>query len=439
MKKSLLSPMNKIYRIFFFLSIIFSIISCDEDSTQLGEDLLPPSDDFILAVDSSTTITASMVPFDTIITHQSVLDTQYPIVYDSDTLNLLGEYQDNLFGKKTADLMLCFVPDSEKITTPIATVDSVIIYLKVNSILLGDPTANLSYKVYQVLKPINPTRVVYSYNALDTANNLAIGSDSIADGTFNFNSKQVKISITDTAFKSKFKGFTKEQLNDSLFVKSFLNGFYIKVEKQGSNGAMAIITTAASQYSGTKMALYYNNGKNSTTFSSGYYSSNNVHYYYNGAFTLKTNIANSLIQTETNHVLVQGMAGSLGELTLANPLETWKDSGTVAINKVEIIVSPTKDVISPTITPSNFPKYIYMYYKKKDSKGKVTNIELATSSYKNGAYVFNITSFYQSVLRNNLSNTPLYIKDYYSFYSTGVFAFDKVGGTKIKILYSKLK
>lgn len=439
MKKSLLSQMNKIYRIIFFLSIIFSIISCDENSTQLGEDLLPPSDDFILAADSSTTITASMVPFDTLITHQSVLDSQYPIFYDSDTLNLLGDYQDNLFGSKTADLMLSFVPDSEKITTPIATVDSMIIYLKVNTILLGDPTANLSYKMYEVLKPINTLNPVYSYNNFTNDTSYSISSTILAEGSFNFNSKQLKISITDTTFKSKFKGFTKDQLNDSAFARNFLNGFYIKVEKQGSNGAIAIITTAASQYSGTKMALYYNNGKNSTTFSSGYYSSNNVHYYYNGAFTLKTNIANSLIQTETNHVLVQGLLGSFGKLTLEDPLETWKDSGTIAINKVEIVVTPTKDVISPTITPSNFPQFITMYYKKKNSDGDVVNIEVATSSYKNGAYVFNITSFYQSVLRNNLSNTPLYIKDYNSFYSKGVFAFDKVGGTKIKILYSKIK
>jgi hypothetical protein len=133
------------------------------------------------------------------------------------------------------------------------------------------------------------------------------------------------------------------------------------------------------------------------------------------------------------------MLGSYGKLTLANPLETWKDSGTIAINKVEIEVTPTKDVISPTITPSNFPQFITMYYKKKDSNGDVVNIEIATSSYKNGTYLFNITSFYQSVLRNHLPNTPLYIKDYNAFYSTGVFAFDKVGGTKIKILYSKLK
>lgn len=431
--------MNKIYRLFFFLSIIFSIISCDEDPTQLGKDLLPPSDDFILAADSSTIITASMVPFDTIATHYSVVDPQYPIFYDSDTLDLLGDYYDNIFGSKTADLMLSFVPDSDKITTPIASVDSLIIYLKVDSILLGDPTANLSYKVYQVLKPINTTSIVYSYNDLDTTNNLAIDPDTIAGGTFNFNSKQIRIPITDITLKSKFLEFKKEQLKDSLFVKSFLNGFYIKVTKEGTNGAIALITTAASQYSGTKMTLYYNNGKNSTTFSSGYFSSNNVHYYYNGAFTLKTDLTNSLIETETNHVLVQGLLGSFGKLTLADPLETWKDSGTIAINKVEIVVTPTKDVISPTITPSNFPKYINMYYKKKDSNGKVGNIEIATSSYKNGAYLFNITSFYQSVLRNNLPNTPLYIKDYNAFYSTGVFAFDKVGGTKIKILYSKIK
>lgn len=431
--------MNKIYRIFFFLSIIFSIISCDEDPTQLGEDLLPPSDDFVLAADSSTTITASMVPFDTLVTHYSQLDANYPIFYDSDTLNLLGDYQDNLFGSKTADLMLSFVPDSDKITTAIASVDSLIIYLKVDSVLLGDPTANLSYKMYQVLKPINTLNPVYSYNNFTNDTSYSIGNTILAQGIFNFNSNQVKIPITDDVLKTKFLEFKNEQLNDSAFARNFLNGFYIKVEKQGSNGAIAIITTAASNYSGTKMILYYNNGKNSTTFSSGYYSDKNIHYYYNGAFTLKTDVTNSLISTETNHVLIQGMLGSFGKLTLTNPLETWKDSGTIAINKAEIVVTPTKDVISPNITPSNFPQFITMYYKKKDSNGDFVNIEIATSSYKNGVYLFNITSFYQSVLRNKLPNTPLYIKDYNAFYSTGVFAFDKVGGTKIKILYSKLK
>jgi hypothetical protein len=129
MKKSLLNQMNSISRIILLLTLVFSVISCDEDPTQLGEDLLPPSDDFILAADSSTIMLADMVPFDTIVSHYSYYNSNYYGYYDSDSLNLLGDYYDNVFGRKTADLTLRFIPYFDSIA-PGAKADSVVIYIK---------------------------------------------------------------------------------------------------------------------------------------------------------------------------------------------------------------------------------------------------------------------------------------------------------------------
>lgn len=429
--------MNSITRIVVLFTLVFSIISCDEDPTQLGEDLLPPSDDFVLSADSSTIMSASMIPYDTIVSHYSSYNYTTGTYADSDTLNLLGDYYDNVFGRKTADLTLYFLPAFKSLGVGAVKGDSLVIYFKVSSVLTGDPKANLSYKVYQLTKPINTTDTIYSYSNLakDTANH------KVGEGIFNFNSNLVRISVTDTNLIAKLAQLSETDSKDSIFVNKILNGFYVNVEKKDPNGAVALITTGYSNYSTTKMTFYYKKDAKDTSvnFYTGGYYYNNKAYDYNGAFTLKTDITNSLVQTETDHVLIQGLLGSSAKLDLQSPAETWKDSGVIAINKVELIIEPTKDVLSSSITEAKYPSRLEMYYKIKQSNGKIGKVPIATSSFTNGAYRFNISSHYQNLIRKRVPYSSIYIKDYSTVYSAGVFAFDKAGATKLKIVYSKLK
>jgi hypothetical protein len=54
-----------------------------------------------------------------------------------------------------------------------------------------------------------------------------------------------------------------------------LNGFYINVEKQDPEGAIALLTTGYSAYSSTKMTFYYKKSDNRDTsvnfYSGGHY------------------------------------------------------------------------------------------------------------------------------------------------------------------------
>jgi hypothetical protein len=48
--------------------------------------------------------------------------------------------------------------------------------------------------------------------------------------------------------------------------------------------------------------------------------------------------------------------------------------------QVEIVIQPTKDILSASITKAKYPKRMAMYYKKKFSNGKVGEVQIATST-----------------------------------------------------------
>ncbi|HEX2934297.1 MAG TPA: hypothetical protein VHO72_02995 [Bacteroidales bacterium] len=422
--------MNKIYRIFFFLSIIFSIISCDEDPTQLGEDLLPPSDDFILAADSSTASSISTILQDTVITHSDMFDYTYLGYYDTDSMNLLGDYYDNIRGNKNADLLLRFLPPygTNKGFPANAHADSLVLYLNVDSVLKGEKSANLQYEIYDVVTPIKTLDTVYSNTDLSTYKGNKLG-----EGKFNFNSKSVRIAfnLDGNQLRNKLMKLDSIGMRDTIFLKETLKGFYISVRKEGSEGAIAVLNTALANYNTTRLTLYYNDSLYFHFFTRDHF---------NGAFSLHSNVTGSIASTENSHAFVQGLVGPNTKMEFPDVKEIWKDSGTIAINKAELVISPDVNYLSSLgIISKDYPLVLQLYYKTTASNGKTQKVALAKSFLINGAYHFNITSYYQFLLRNKLAQTPLYIKDYYSLYSSGVMAFKKGEATQLKILYSKLK
>jgi hypothetical protein len=426
--------MINISRTIILLSLVFSVISCDENPTQLGEDLLPPSDDFALAVDSSTVFTTSMITqADPAITHYVQFNYNYYIYIDPDSINLLGDYSDisanHILGNKKADLLLRLLPPYEwtKAFPANSHVDSLILYLKVDSVLAGSKGANMKYTIWDVNKYIN-------YRDTFLTDNLASykGSTQLGTGTSNLLADSIRIAINNNDLFQRLINVDSATLaRDSIFTANILKGLYITVQKEGDEGAMIVLNTAESAYNSTKLTLYYND-----SLYLNYYSRIN----FNGAFSFTSDLSNSIVSSENEHVFVQGLQGSYAQLELPNVAETWKDSGIVAINKAELFIYPDYDYLTSIgITSKKIPKRLDLFYNVVSSNGKSSKAYISSGTLIDGAYHFNVASYYQYLLRNKLSRSPLYIKDYNVLYSTGTVAFRKTGATKLKIIYSKIK
>lgn len=430
MKKFLQKQMNSTSRIVILFSLLFSVISCNEDPNQLGLDLLPPSDDFTLLADSSTVITLSTVLQDTAVTHFLYYDQNYYSWYDSDSLNLLGDYTDNMLGNKKAEMLLRFLPpyfnaDSFPVN---AHADSLVLYLKIDSVWLGAKNTILDYQIYKVAQDIKSTDTIYSSTDLTPYKGALLG-----EGSFNLQSDSVRIVFNRDAdnLRNTLVGLTTlKQLEDSAFMANVLKGFYITVQKEDATGAMASFNTEVALYSTTRLALYYND---SLTFN--FYTRD----YYNGAFTLKTDLTNSIVPTETENTFIHGLVGPITQLNFPSPYEIWKDSGLIAINKAEMVVTPALNSFSKYgITPGKYPKQLEVFYKSTNSSGKPIRYTVTVSTYKNGGYSFNLASYYQLLVRNRIKYSPLYIRDYNNIRSTGIFTIGKTDCTTLKIIYSKI-
>jgi len=435
MKKSLLNPMINISRIIILLVLVFSVISCDETPNQLGEDLLPPSDDFTLAADSSTVFTNStIIQADPAVTHYATFNYDYYVYIDPDSINLLGDYSDisanHILGNKKADLLLRLLPPYEwKAAFPANShVDSLVLYLKVDSVLTGSKGANLTYTIWDVNKFIN-------YRDTISTNDLAIykGSTQLGTSTTNLLSDSIRIPVNNAELFKRLINVDSATLSkDSAFTAKILQGFYITAKKEGDEGALVVLNTAESNYSSTRLTLYYND-----SLYLNYYSRIN----FNGAFSFTSDLSTSVVSSENDHVFVQGLQGSYAKLEFPSVAETWKDSGTVAINKAELLVYPDYNYLSSLgLTSKKFPKRLDLFYNAVSSSGKKSKAYISSGILaEDGAYHFNVASYYQYLLRNKLSPSPLYIKDYNVLYSTGTMAFRKTGATKLKIIYSKIK
>ena len=413
--------MKQIYSLSIITLLIF-ISSCKKDNS-IGADILPGDD--LLNVRFSDTFTLNS---------KTLADT----FLRSDKLakNYLGVINDGLFGFQKASIAMELdkpntVYDDTLMTT--FTVDSVVLFLKYNSIY-GDTTVPQSFDVSTISNKINETQPYFSNSSLFPGTGV-IGS--LSNYLYTPTTNPVHTSRTDSVGTT---GILRVRLNSSLGTSIlslgqnvlrdsslFKNAFPgILIENATNSGKSMAEIDISSAYS--SIAIFYkdkyavakdmrlytsllkNNSGSITTRVNG------INLFSNTLPSGIQNVVNSgFISDSINYILGQG--GTTVKLSLP----TLTNLGRVAVNKA--VISLTQ------IAQNSQSEYITPYYLallKRNSSGNLDVLSTGdgvgildttgTDGFGNriARYNFNITKYVQAISVGNETNTDLYIATYRS-------------------------
>lgn len=391
---------------------------------------------------------------------------------DEPAYNLLGTYNDPVFGKTTADfacqLRLSSYPDFSKN----AQADSLVLYLLYREIY-GDILTPQNLKVYELDTDLQPDNKYYQDADLKgMTNQIAIGDESYIPklkldsltntyGSTKANPKDTviqEIAIKlDLALANRLMALDSLTLSDNdLFLKAF-KGLYVEAGNLNQGGTLMRIYTLAT---GSKMVLHYHNSeKDSLSFSFGINESTArisrfTHDYAGTPFAAnlnKENLQDSLIYLQTtgglrSKILIPELASWINLMP-----ETVSSSEKIAINQAELIFqidSAYMDTINHF--PSNQLSLAAIAKTKanKDSLYYPSDYNFSPAYYggvyksSDKTYRFNIAKHMQDVMDGKKENLGFYLETPFknSIYRRTVLkgASSKTG-IRLEITYSIIK
>lgn len=345
---------------FGFAWMVIVLWSCSTDPGKVGLDLLPTGD---LVKVRRVIEKESIKAYTEIDGNQRTDEPKY---------NLLGTYNDSIFGKTIADFAcqfrLGYFPDS--IFTNGAQVDSAVLYLYYKEIY-GDTITSQHLKVYELTSDLD----------IDAKYNQDVNLKGMTNG----------IPLADVAYTPKFKldslystyGSTKANPKDTIqreiaiklnnsfaqklfsadadkFAKNddflqFFKGLYIEAVDHSQRGTiMNISLTGNKTVKGSYLVLHYHNATTDSLYYAMSANSNSARVSHFSHDYSTTAFASSLGQTDTEDSLIYlQTTGGLRTKILIPNLGTWSDSTDFAINQAELVfqidttVTEVKKLIPP--------------------------------------------------------------------------------------------
>jgi len=411
-KKNLkLLPLVSGAKVFLFITICLFVLSSCNKSSVVGLDVQPEGD--LLNVTFSDTSKL-----------RTYIRTEDSVRSDERSINLLGSYNDPVFGKASASIFTQF--NTNNVVFGNASdmlIDSVILSLAYTGDYYGslDPQ---NVKVYQLTQGIFKDSIYYSkrvfgYNTTELANYNFIPkpADSVQVGSVKLK-PQLRIRLSNSFGQSFLSqgGFV-----DNTAFNNFFKGLFITTDNTQAPGQGAILNLNLTDVN-SKITLYYRNkfsGKNAQSIFS--FDINPAtcasvgHFEHEDAVN---DITKQLGDTNLgqNLVYVQAMAGVRTRVQFPF-LKNYTLPGSVSINKAELIikVDPSAEGIYPVPTA--------LALLTIDANGGVsfTPDQFEGDGYFGGTYNssnkeyrFNIARYIQQVLNGKQADHGLYI-------STGKF------------------
>ena len=409
---------------FALLSLIFW--SCKEELNKTGYGLLDKGD---LVSVSQTEIDKSTI--------KSFTVTDENQRTDETTYNLLGTFNDPVFGKITTDFACQFrlsnYPDLSKNAQP----DSLVLYLLYMQIF-GDTVTPQRLKVYELasdlsfdgkyyqdvdLKAHSKAEVLADFNYVPK---FELWFDSIKTVPTPGSSKTTPKDtvIQEIAIKLSASMLNRLWAADSLTLSDndkfmdYFKGLYVEAADINQGGTIMKIFTLAS---GSRMIMHYHNSEEDSLFLNYNINENSArvsrfnHNYSTTAFAAnldKKENQDSLIYLQTT--------GGLASKILIPNLNNWRDSANIAINKAELIF--TVDQLN-TDTAKYLPPYqvILSAINEKDSLYFPSDLAFSEAYFggiynsEDGTYRFNIAKHMQELMTMNTIGEG-YIRENYGFY-----------------------
>lgn len=416
---------NKSSHLFFFLSLVFLFISCEEEPDLIGLNLQPQSEKLVLGYSDTTSIIAYSLIDD------SMRTDNYPLC-------LMGSYNDAIFGSTSASIFtqLRLSDNNVSFGTNNPTFDSLLLFLPyAGGYTYNNPyvkTTPINLKVYEVDEKMSIDSLYYSDKLLAYKNSV------LADYTFTPNPKDsvifnkikyppMLIIRLNNILANKLLSAASTDLTDNDVFTNFIKGLYIKAmplsTSQVNKGSISYFNLYSSALA--NMTLYYK--KNPTdTFSSKYtflindksskYTYFDHYNYLNAQTDLRKQIGSEGFPTaDTNlgkqKLYLQSMGGI--KLKLKFPyIREWIKNQNIIVNEA-VLVLKNADVDDNNTPPS------LLAALKRVANGKTellpdyieegSSFIDATYNSTSREYRIRITRYFQKMLNSDEVNYGLFL------------------------------
>ena len=386
--------------------LVFLLGAC-EDPGIIGLDVQPPDDNLNVSFSDSTTLITYTVIEDSIRT-------------DERGVNLLGSYEDPVFGKASASIYTQFVLPSNNVNFGSGfTPDSLIMTLAFSD-YYGDLSSQQTLQVFQLSESINVDSPYYStrdfaYDPTDLTPNVMISPQS--------GDADIVVKLNDVIFT-----FSDSVFADNNAFLSFFKGLYITTDTTTPGSAILYFDLESPL---AKLTLYYRNvPKDTCCTTSSFFDFeindnsariNRFNHDYAG-----TPIVSSDSILGDALAYAQAMSGVKSKI-LFPYLKNWTASQKIAVNKAELVVKIENDpTLAGDINVYKPPEKLFLL--GIDSAGETFGItDIAEGeSYFGGAldatkneYRFNIARHIQEILSGLRTDYGLYLIVPNSFESSG--------------------
>ena len=434
-----------------FVGMVMIFWGCTNDINDLGKDLLLPGDLVQVRNYSEKNIKA-----------YTVSDGNQRT--DEPGYNLLGTFNDPLFGKSTADFACQFrlsaYPDSLKTPSINPVIDSLVLVLLYKDVY-GDTLTPQQLKVYELASDLDiDLKYFQDTNLKNMSKAELVGAknyipkfklDSLSTTYGSTKAAPKDTTVQEIRIKLDQKLITKLMSADSLtwsdndkFIKYF-KGLYIEAGDLTQGGAVMKVGALAA---GSNMAIHYHTNKtDSLTY---IYAINEscarvsrfAHDYSKTEFAAnldKTNVQDSLIYLQTT--------GGLRTKIFIPDLGTWSDSTNFAINRAELIFQVDSTITDLTKLVPN--EQLVLTAIDKDGKEYFPSDLAFSSLYYGGTYNstdktfrFNIAKHMQEVIEKKKENYGFYLSTAFrsaTFRRVVLKGATSKTGIKLEIAYSKIK
>lgn len=461
--------MKKAYRgtykfVTVFVLIVITLWGCKDDINKTGYDLLLPGDLVYARKDS---IDKSTI--------KSYTVTEEKVRTSKPEYNVLGTFNDSVFGKTTADFA-CQFRLNEVVDLTGAKIDSLTLtLLYIES--YGDTITPQTLKVYELNADLDADATyLQDHDLKDMAKSEVLAETHYIPKSFKLFYDSIKTTPTpgsslttpldtvlhkivfnlDLAWAEKLKAINLQGLkfpNDT-FIKYF-KGLYVEAGSLDQGGNIMRVRTLAG---GSELSLYYHNATDTTSINYKMKTTSARTSRYDHVYSTTSFFANLDKLDQQDTLIYLQTTGGLSSKIYIPSLSNWKDSSDYAINKAELIFSVEKSFIDTLLLPA--PDKLFLSLIAKDESG--TEVLLDTLGHyiypsdlsfseayyggfynpSDGTYRFNLAKYVQDIIKGKKENDGFYLTtaDKNSIYRrVALKGATSKTGIRFLITYSKIK
>ncbi len=395
---------NSLKQLGLFSVFVLSLAACKKPSEGVGADLLPSSDELFAFSNDTTPLLAETY---TELTSKQLSDhiTNFGTVLAGYSNNLVGTYNDPVFGKVQATSYVQFDKSLPSTFTTQTAVDSVVLSLVCSDSLYGNRLPmNIEVNWLQQ-RPYRYT--FYQANdvlAYDNESIVLPGHSTIRPPQRGSANKTMRIKLTKEAGELLVREAQREELGTFDFLDAVKG---LRISSTSTDGQ---IVSFFLENSGTKLTVYYRERNEQTGFVS---DQKSYDFLFNANCEAFTHIDYDKSGTPLQHIstdnaidgqqlaYVQSIGGAYVKIDFSQ-IDWLKEYPGATVNYAKLIV--------PFETSSYHTVHSLYLFDKLESGS--FNVEVSETGPRNteGYYEFNITRYIQDYLNGALADGVMYLR-----------------------------